>query len=223
MLIRKSCKITFINKKHIDDSIASGDKLIFAAWHGRLLLVPFIVPRKSRKKIHCIVSRHGDGEIIASAMGKMGLSFIRGSSNRYGNKKGHKDRGGTYVLRESLKALKNDNWLALTPDGPKGPRMIAKGNILPIAAKTGARIIPISYSSSRSKIFDSWDKFMLPLPFSKIYMIAGEPIAIEKNMDKEKLENTRKELENRLNSLTYEVDNMSGVKKIKPADPNKQK
>ena len=61
---------------------------------------------------------------------------------------------------------------------------------------------------------------MLPLPFGKIYMIVGEPISIEKNMDKEKLEKTRKELENRLNKLTYQVDEMAGVKKINPAELN---
>jgi len=211
-----SSKRTFLGKDIFDKQFETGKPLIFAIWHGRMVFMSFM--DKDPLKTFVLISRHGDGALIAKVMDFFHVRQVRGSSNRsVSDKKGAKDRGGGTALRESMNLLLAGNNMAITPDGPKGPRMRVRGNIINIAKLTGAIIIPISFSSSRCHIFKSWDRFMLPLPFGRAFFVFGKPISINKESDKEFLEKAGKELENQLNEITQKADELAGIEPIKPA------
>jgi lysophospholipid acyltransferase (LPLAT)-like uncharacterized protein len=206
-LLTLTCKIEIEKNKSVIDFENKNLPAIYAFWHGRMFAAPFLKPNK---KIYTIVSRHGDGELIALILRLFGVFSIRGSTNR--NKGEHKkgfpakNRGGAYVIRESIKCLNEGNSIAITPDGPKGPCFKFKSNSLLIAKQTKTPIITLSFSASRFWVFKSWDKFILPKPFSKIkvkfgevYYFNDENILLDNSFHAEKLDKI-------LNELTTELD-----------------
>lgn len=194
-----------IGKEILEKVILEGKPAIGCFWHGRLLPMPLIM--SDRSKLAAIVSRHTDGEFLANIMNILGVHAIRGSSNRVKTEnKGSKDRGGTTVVRETIENIQRGNSIVITPDGPKGPRMRVKDNIFRIAHKTGAPIITMAYSATNSIVFNSWDKFMLPLPFGKMVFKISEPFYIPESWTEEEIKSAGKIIENNLNQITEEVD-----------------
>ena len=140
---------------------------IFAFWHARLGLMPCFCPPK--RKMQVMISIHRDGAWIAAAMHQFGFGTIRGSSNE----------GGFFVVREGVKAIRRGDNLAITPDGPRGPAEIAQPGALAIAAIAGVPVIPVGISIARCKRARSWDRFMIPLPFSRYALIIEPPIHVD--------------------------------------------
>ena len=174
---------------------------IFTFWHGRFTMMPAFRPKVQETFV--ISSRHRDGELSANILQAFGLKLIRGSSRKPGS---NKDRGGQAAFLEALRKLRAGYAIAITPDGPRGPRMRVSGHIVSIARMTGAEIIPISFSSTHGKIFNSWDRFFLPLPFGRAYYFVGKPIAVPRGSDEETVEKFRQKLEDTLNQLTKSAD-----------------
>jgi lysophospholipid acyltransferase (LPLAT)-like uncharacterized protein len=143
------------------------ENFILALWHGNLFMIPFLYKkmRKSRANIDILISEHRDGEIIAKVMKYLNLDSIRGSSRR----------GAKRVLLNALKSIKVKD-VAITPDGPKGPRYSIASGVVVIAQKSNSRIVPVSYKANSFWQFDSWDKFIIPKPFTTIDFFVGEPI-----------------------------------------------
>jgi len=188
---------------------ANGDTIIAAFWHGRLLMAP--TGWQKRGPLSVIISKHNDGELIARTVRHFGVNSIRGSTSR----------GGATALREMLKTLKNGGNVAITPDGPRGPRMNVQAGIILLARLSGAPIVPVTYAVSRRKVVHSWDRFVIPLPFCRGVYLWGEPLYISKTANEEEMEAARLLLENRLNNLTVSGDKRMGVELITPsqADP----
>jgi len=218
-------KVIFENFDTLDELSRSEKPLIICFWHGRLLFTPFLY-KNDMPKGHIIISRHGDGEIISQATKFFSIPQIRGSSDKIKKSKDkskstYKNKGGTAALIKCSKILRDNGIILITPDGPKGPRMRIKENILHLGKKYDATILPVTYSASSSKIFNSWDRFMLPLPFGKVKFIIGTPIKLSSDFDNNEMENTRKEIENQLNNITSLADDSLGVKNIIPDElPN---
>ena len=105
----------------------------------------------------------------------------------------------------------------MTPDGPRGPRMRISDGIVQAAKLAGVPIFPLTYSSSRRRVFGSWDRFVLPFPFSKGVFSWGDPIHVPRDMDDAGLEAKRLELETALTKLTQEKDRKLGLEVIEPA------
>ena len=105
-------------------------------------------------------------------------------------------------MREMIKAAK-DSDLAITPDGPRGPRYVVQDGVIALARLTGMPIMPLTFGSSRKKIFGSWDAFNLPYPFSRGAFMWGEPIYVKKEDD---MKEKKKELETKLREMTDFVD-----------------
>jgi lysophospholipid acyltransferase (LPLAT)-like uncharacterized protein len=99
-----------------------------------------------------------------------------------------------------------DSDITIVPDGPRGPRRQAQIGVIELAKLTGKAILPLSFSASRRKLFNTWDQFLLPYPFSKGVFIWGEPIYVDQEGDRAHLEERRILLENRLNELTERAD-----------------
>ncbi len=148
---------------------------LYAFWHGRLLLMPMLCPPK--RQMHVLISTHNDGEIISLAMHNFGFKTIRGSSTRGG--------GGAAV--RVVKALQEGDNVSITPDGPRGPAMKLQPGIASIAEMVKMPVVCVTFSASRHKRMHSWDRFMVALPFGRIYYnIALAPA----NATREVLENT---------------------------------
>jgi lysophospholipid acyltransferase (LPLAT)-like uncharacterized protein len=215
LLLRLTCRTKIIGKEHF--TTASQPNII-AGWHGKLLLFIFVMTRKEREKLYGIISKHGDGDLIAKLSALWKIKTIRGSTNRTSDDpKGAKDRGGQKALRDSLKALKTGNTIGYTPDGPRGPRMqINEISMLTLAQRTQASIIPLTFSAQHFWKINSWDQFIIPKPFSKIHVIIDTPIPAPQKGDEIMLENTRKTLEDRLNIISHTADLEMGNTPIAP-------
>ncbi len=210
------CLVFYTSRKHmvgyqsVLDNAAQHKRQIFLFWHGRIALMAFLKPKV--QDTYLVASRHRDGQLIAALMRYFNIIIIEGSSRRKGS---NKDRGGRKALLEAIQRLNQSYALAITPDGPRGPRMRLGGHIVDIAKKTGAEIIPISFSSTRGILFNSWDRFFLPLPFGRVHYFIGKPVPVPQDATDETVEKIRQHLEERLNDLTREVDAIAG-RKITP-------
>lgn len=185
----------------------AGQPQIFAFWHGRLALMPEFRP--PHNQTHVMISRHNDGEWIATIMRCYRLGLVRGSAKRKGS---NKERGGRAALVGAIAMLKAGDNVAITPDGPRGPRQRVSGHVVDIALMGGAVIVPMSYATSHGTLLHSWDRFLLPYPFGRGYYEAGAPIAVPEDADAETLARIKQDVEDALNTLTARADKKVGRK-----------
>lgn len=180
---------------------------IAAFWHGRLAMMPFSLGAE-KTGIHVMISTHRDGRLISRAVEYLGVTTVAGSTSK----------GGVNAARQAIRILKNNKILAITPDGPRGPRMRASEGVVALARHTGAPVFPVSYSTSRRKVFGSWDRFVLPLPFSRGYFVWGPAVTVDTKAGPEAMEAARHKVESALNATTAEADQLCGQPTIQPAD-----
>jgi lysophospholipid acyltransferase (LPLAT)-like uncharacterized protein len=105
-----------------------------------------------------------------------------------------------------VKALQNESDIAIVPDGPRGPRCKAQIGVIELSKLTGKPIVPITFGASKGITLNTWDRFLLPCPFSKGVFIWGEPVDVDPHGDRDHLEEKRLLLEKRLNELTDQAD-----------------
>lgn len=177
---------------------------ILAFWHGRLMMMPYCWRRE--KGMNMLISQHRDGELIARTIGHFGVGAVRGSSA----KPGKRDKGGGGALRAMIKQLSRNEYVGVTPDGPRGPAQCVGDGILSIARLSGAPVIPVSFGTSRRIHARSWDRFLIALPFSRGVFVWGNSHYVPRNADAHMLEQARQSLEDDLNRITKEADALSG-------------
>lgn len=151
---------------------------LFAMWHGKIFLSTYIlykIPQMKASGIYGVTSTHRDGLYVEKFLKRFGVRSIQGSSNK----------GGVKALTKIISLIKQGVNITITPDGPKGPRHACNGNIHNLSVKYGAPIIPMCFASTKVKVFNTWDRFCLPLPFSTIYFDIGEPIFLDSKQDSE--------------------------------------
>ncbi len=178
--------------------LAEGRVFIGAFWHGRMLMIPIAWQRMA--PMHMLISAHRDGRIIADAVSYFGIAAIAGSTRR----------GGSVALRTMLRRLKDGDCVAITPDGPRGPAMIASIGIVNAARLAQVPIVPITYATSRRRMLASWDRFHVALPFGRGIFLWGEPIEIAAEIDEAGLERTRGLIEARMVGMVQEADRRVG-------------
>lgn len=206
-----TCKWDVRGLEHKKQIEALDTPCIFAFWHGRLLLIPPFAPNVA--KIHVLISNHNDGELIARTMTHFRFGLVRGSTGKE----------GLSAIRSILKIFKKKENIAITPDGPKGPRMRVSGTVINIAQMTGLPILPLTFSTNNCKKLKSWDRFIAAKPFGKGCFIYGEPLYVKKDSNDEELKKAGIELENSLNNITKEADLAVGIEAVEPADAVKEK
>ena len=138
-----------------DACIADGKPAAFALWHGEML--PLIWYWRGRG-IRALISTHSDGEIIARIVESIGYRTARGSSSR----------DGTRALRDLIGALRDNQTIAVTPDGPRGPRHVFAGGVLLATLRASAPIILGRAVVDRAWVMRSWDRFVIPKPFARV-------------------------------------------------------
>ncbi len=159
-----------------------GDKIdykpyVILFWHGKLALMPFAFRhfRQKNKKAYVMISHHKDGEQIAKIINFFGLNTVRGSTSK----------GASKVLKAAFKVLDQNNDVVITPDGPRGPCYSISDGPIALAQKKKLKIRILNYEASRFWQFKSWDKMILPKPFSTITYSLSEPLDIS-DLNKEK-------------------------------------
>ena len=170
---------------------------IAAIWHSRILMFSYLY-KGFRASI--LVSRSEDGEIIARILQRQGFETIRGSTNK----------GGGRALAALIRRMKKGGSAVIIPDGPQGPRFRVQPGIILLAQKTGAPIYPMSYGARHAKIFSSWDRFMLPRPFTECRVVYGAPVFVPPDADEQVREACRRRLENELCNITIDADRHFG-------------
>jgi lysophospholipid acyltransferase (LPLAT)-like uncharacterized protein len=186
---------------------AQGRPFILCFWHGRLAAMPHCDPDRSNMAV--LISGHRDGRLIARTIRHLGLGTIEGSSSR----------GAEAGLMESARHLRQGGMMAITPDGPRGPRMRAAAGAAKLAALSGAPIYPVSYATSCRRVLGSWDHFLLPWPFGRGLLLMGSSITVPHEADAAAIEAIRLTLERRLNEISADCDRRMGHRPIEPAMP----
>jgi lysophospholipid acyltransferase (LPLAT)-like uncharacterized protein len=161
--------------------------VIFALWHDCIFTVPPLWRQHMGGHRNAVVltSASKDGAILESAVGTFGIGAARGSSSR-------RAVAGLIGLRQ---AMRDGRDTCITPDGPKGPRHICQPGIIKLAQATGAPIIPIRCAFSSVRRLKTWDRFIIPLPFSTVRLAYGTPIHVPADPDEAGFEVARQTLE----------------------------
>ena len=185
----KSLKMTVINREPVDGLISAGKPVVLCLWHSELFS---LIHLRQQWKLMTIASQSKDGAYIAGTLESLGFAVARGSSSR----------GGTGALLASARLMRQGYSPAITVDGPRGPRHVVKDGVLFLARLTGAPIVAVRASCERSFRFNSWDRFEVPLPFSKVRVRYGNPYMLEHDtLDETALAAERRRLEQELAEL----------------------
>ncbi len=172
-LALRTTRWTLDGEAHVAPYLA-GQPVIAAFWHERLPLMPKLcdMARARRSsgdlRMHVLVSRSRDGRFIGSVLRRFGLKVVLGSSSK----------GGAAGMRALLDLLAAGAQIAITPDGPRGPRRVAAAGAAQIAAASGVAVLPCSAQISRRRVMRSWDRMVVPLPFARGVVVCGAPILV---------------------------------------------
>jgi lysophospholipid acyltransferase (LPLAT)-like uncharacterized protein len=161
--------------------------VIFCLWHNRLA-ISMMVRRRYSQKLAALVSASRDGALLAAILKVHGVEQVRGSSSRR----------GPQALLEMTSRAESGYDLAVTPDGPRGPRYVVQKGVISLAQVTGLPIIPVTCNTRRKICLKSWDGFQIPLPFSRCELILNQPILVSREAGDAEREELRLELEGSL-------------------------
>jgi lysophospholipid acyltransferase (LPLAT)-like uncharacterized protein len=188
------CSIVHIRGRNAIESILASRQYIFAFWHSRILLVSYL---HKGWNAAILVSNSADGEIIAQILQRQGHTTVRGSTGK----------GGTRAVARIIREMRANNRVGgVVPDGPQGPRYKVQPGVVFLAQKTGCPIIPVTYSAKWCKVFNSWDRFMLPSPASPCLLTYGKPIWVPADGNMDQIGQCTQALENELMRITKEAD-----------------
>jgi len=180
------------------DAVRESRSVIPVYWHQHMLfgVRALLDLRDDGLRIGFLISPSVDGTAPAMLVGKIGGHVIRGSSTHTGAR----------ALRDYYETIvKQEISPALTPDGPKGPLHEFKPGAVMLAQLTGKPILPVSVAASHAFRFPTWDRFELPLPFSRVVIAYGEPVKMPRGVDAESLARLQGEMAGRLQALQQEA------------------
>jgi lysophospholipid acyltransferase (LPLAT)-like uncharacterized protein len=193
-LIRLSVKIRIVNADNNEISFPAGS-IIITFWHDQQIAFAwfqeFIYKTNINRTTYCLASKHEDGLLAAKIVEGFNIKTIAGSSSR----------GGLEALFELKKVLNQTSVVAITPDGPRGPRHVAKRGVIKLAALTQAPIYCCSAKVSSAWYFNSWDKMFLPKPFSNITFVVKPFKTVSSDLSKEEELSLTEELTTVMNSI----------------------
>jgi lysophospholipid acyltransferase (LPLAT)-like uncharacterized protein len=189
-LLYRTCRLRAVTEAPGSNCYEStGDRrYLYCLWHDQLLMTVF---SGRPQNMAGLVSGHQDGSYLADAMKRVGIAAVRGSSKR----------GGSRAMGELLQRVRKYH-VAITPDGPRGPRRKIKTGIVFLASHSGRAIIPGAYACRRSwTIRGSWTDMMIPWPFTEIHVRGGPPFYVPPGIDRDELERYAQRLEREMERL----------------------
>ncbi|MEJ2121579.1 MAG: lysophospholipid acyltransferase family protein [Alphaproteobacteria bacterium] len=213
-LVELTSRWTLRGTEPMTEMAARGEPFIAAFWHGRMVLMPGTWRRiGAGRAMRMLISMHRDGVTISRVIGHLGIETIAGSTSR----------GGTEALHALIRTLRAGGPVGITPDGPRGPRMRASPGLATVASRMSVPVFAVSFSSTRRRLFKSWDRFLLPLPFGRVTVVMKGPIDVRHNAASVGLEDMRRRIEDALNEATREADQSCGHDPVEPAPENAAK
>jgi lysophospholipid acyltransferase (LPLAT)-like uncharacterized protein len=164
------------------------DRLVFSIWHEKLLL-PTV--RFGGPDLAVLISQHADGQLLGGLIRRMGMGLVCGSTNR----------GGVEAVRQIVRPEFPWRHLAITPDGPRGPRREVQPGVVFVASRTGMKIVPMGVGYYRPWRMKSWDRFCIPRPTSRARILFGEPIDVPAKLRSEEMEPYRTRVQAEMDRL----------------------
>jgi lysophospholipid acyltransferase (LPLAT)-like uncharacterized protein len=165
------------------------EHVIYCFWHEYIVS---ILPRWGHTPLTVLCSQHRDGEWVNQISESLGFNIVRGSSTR----------GGSSAIRQMKKNSKFSS-IAVTPDGPRGPRReMAMGPVY-LSSLLGLPLVPLGIGMTDPYRLKTWDRFAIPRPSSRIRLIFGPKIFIPRKSGRDKLESYRSSVQNLINDLTH--------------------
>lgn len=176
-VLASTWRVRAVNAESYQRMRREAKPFVFAFWHGEMLPLLW---RHRGEGVSVLISLHKDGEIIARICEALGLRTVRGSTSR----------GGGRALLGLVRELEAGYEVAVTPDGPKGPRHAFAPGALMAAQRAGAPVIPMVIHASRAWHLKSWDRFVIPKPFAKVRIVYGDPTWVAGSTPREATEET---------------------------------
>ncbi len=171
----------------------AGKRFILSFWHGQLFMGTYAFRNRG---IVVMASQNRDGDYIARVLERFGYSTARGSGTR----------GSRAAIIEILRQMKQNRDVAFALDGPLGPRYVAKSGAAYVAHKTGNAVLPFSISVEKKWVLGSWDRFVLPKPFSRALLVLGSPIYVDTDATDEAIEKAVAIIQNSLDEIQQRTD-----------------
>lgn len=192
-LLIGTCRFEVHGKEEFEGARRDNPGCILAFWHQCLLVFSWT---HRHQGIQVMVSQHADGDLIALPLQRLGFGTVRGSTTR----------GGPRALREMVRLARDGQDLGITPDGPRGPRYRVQPGVITLARLTGRPILFGTWAASRCWKLNSWDRFRIPKPFSRIVALYGEVFRVPRDITPEEEEEYRQRLEDFLVEKVRWVD-----------------
>lgn len=196
-LLRMTYRVKIIDKsgQFINETTASPK--VMAIWHNRLIFCPALIRRRLRKQYATIASLSDDGRYAEMFMQSFGLQVVRGSSSR----------GGARALIQLVRKLKKDKTpLAITIDGPRGPRYSCQPGAAYLAASAQVPVFPYVVNAKSYFQFNNWDKTQIPKPFSKVEVVIGEPLRFENDVSEEAITKANQQIVDAMLAITVDKE-----------------
>jgi len=216
-LIWGSFRIEVHGEERFRELSNSGQPVVFAIWHEGLLVICWYAARLLGEGVKAtfLISPSVDGEVGVQLLAWFGGIAVRGSARR----------SGAAALRGLMGAIRRDGQSPfITLDGSKGPRGYCKPGAIAVARMAGVPIVPIGCAARRSWRLPSWDRHLVPKPFSRVALVVGEPYTVPRKLDDGALEEQRSGLEGRVNRLMQEAEERVGTDaNAAPTTDNTQK
>jgi lysophospholipid acyltransferase (LPLAT)-like uncharacterized protein len=191
-LLYSTCRVTILGGEY-EEAALRHPQAIVTNWH---FAFPTVVHHYRGRGAMVMVSRSRDGELAARVVQSLGFRTFRGSPGK----------GGSTALRQLIKQLMDGPGGGFIADGSQGPPLIAQKGILILARYTQAPLLPVSVAASPCWRFNSWDRTLLPKPFSRVVLAFGAPMQVDRDISADGLEAHRLDLQNTLNGLTLQAE-----------------
>lgn len=197
-LLKATSRLTYRGREVLDEARRERGNYILAFWHSRFVMMPYSYPDA---KLTVLISRHRDSEMLGRLLARFGLDVSRGSSTR----------GGIAGMRDVLRKVAAGYDVGIAPDGPKGPRRRAKPGVIVASRLARLPILPVAFSAAPARRLTSWDRTLVPRPFSRGLFLYGSPIHVPRDADDAEQERLRAALEAELDRITDLADAETGV------------
>ncbi|MFQ5565601.1 MAG: lysophospholipid acyltransferase family protein [Paracoccaceae bacterium] len=213
-LVARTTRWTVIGREGWDRLVARPGGVVCVTWHGRMFMSPAYVP--PGKRAVAMISTSRDGDLIAAIVRRWGVAAVRGSTHDHAKRRA---KGGARAYASAARELReNGALIAITPDGPRGPRMRARDGAARLALTQGVPVIAVAFSVRWGWHLASWDRFLLPLPFGRGAIVYSEPRLPPEDKSQQALARFREALEEDLRCVTDRADDICGRGRVLPAE-----
>ncbi|HWL69667.1 MAG TPA: DUF374 domain-containing protein [Geminicoccus sp.] len=212
--LHKTCRMEFDLHPQAHAIMTSDEGILIGYWHGRLLFMPLgwrdllkVVGKDPKTIGYSLSSPHRDGAIMADALKMFGVKPIMGASGKR----------GVEAFGEIRRTVKEGGCIAIAVDGGKGPRQRVQGGIMFLAKHTGRAVVPAIGSCQWGRQLNTWDRLLIPFPWTNGVLMMGAPIRVPKDADRDELARLDQQFEDALNALVAEADLRCGRAPTPPA------